>query len=229
MRSARPYLFLIIGLLAALLSSAQEPALLPEPGFDLSAELPIEDAVLKGRLDNGLTYFIRTNQKPENRAELWLVVNAGSVQEDDNQRGLAHFVEHMAFNGTRNFEKQELVNYLESIGMTFGPDINAFTSFDETVYNLTIPTDDDETVSTAFQILEDWAHGLAFEGEEIDKERGVVVEEWRLGRGAEARIRDKHLPVLFKGSRYAERLPIGERDILESAPHEALRRFYRDW
>ena len=229
MRSARPYLFLIIGLLAALLSSAQEPALRPEPGFDLSAELPIEDAVLKGRLDNGLTYFIRTNQKPENRAELWLVVNAGSVQEDDNQRGLAHFVEHMAFNGTRNFEKQELVNYLESIGMTFGPDINAFTSFDETVYNLTIPTDDDETVSTAFQILEDWAHGLAFEGEEIDKERGVVVEEWRLGRGAEARIRDKHLPVLFKGSRYAERLPIGEREILESAPHEALRRFYRDW
>ncbi len=229
MLSTRPYFFLIIGLLAAMLASAQEPALQPEPGFDLSAELPIEDAVLKGRLDNGLTYFIRTNQKPENRADLWLVVNAGSIQEDDDQQGLAHFVEHMAFNGTRNFEKQELVNYLESIGMTFGPDINAFTSFDETVYNLTIPTDDQETMATAFQILEDWAHGLAFDGEEIDKERGVVVEEWRLGRGAEARIRDKHFPVLFEGSRYAERLPIGKKEILESAPHEALRRFYHDW
>ncbi len=229
MRSARPYLLLTIGLLAACLTSAQEPALQPEPGLELSTVLSVEDAIVKGQLDNGLTYLIRTNQKPENRAELWLVVNAGSIQEDDDQQGLAHFVEHMAFNGTRNFAKQELVNYLESIGMTFGPDINAFTSFDETVYNLTIPTDDAETVATAFQILEDWAHGLAFEGEEIDKERGVVVEEWRLGRGAEARIRDKQFPVLFKGSRYAERLPIGKVEILESAPHEALRRFYRDW
>lgn len=229
MRSARPYLLLTIGLLAACLTSAQEPALQPEPGLELSTVLSVEDAIVKGQLDNGLTYLIRTNQKPENRAELWLVVNAGSIQEDDDQQGLAHFVEHMAFNGTRNFAKQELVNYLESIGMTFGPDINAFTSFDETVYNLTIPTDDAETVATAFQILEDWAHGLAFEGEEIDKERGVVVEEWRLGRGAEARIRDKQFPVLFEGSRYAERLPIGKVEILESAPHEALRRFYRDW
>jgi zinc protease len=229
MRSTRLYLFLTIGLLAAFLASAQEPAPQPEPGLELSTVLPVEDAIVKGQLDNGLTYLIRTNQKPENRAELWLVVNAGSIQEDDDQQGLAHFVEHMAFNGTRNFAKQELVNYLESIGMTFGPDINAFTSFDETVYNLTIPTDDAETVATAFQILEDWAHGLAFEGEEIDKERGVVVEEWRLGRGAEARIRDKQFPVLFEGSRYADRLPIGKVEILESAPHEALRRFYRDW
>ncbi len=229
MRSTRPYLLLSIGILAACLASAQEPALQPEPGLELSTVLSVEDAIVKGQLDNGLTYLIRTNQKPENRAELWLVVNAGSIQEDDDQQGLAHFVEHMAFNGTRNFAKQELVNYLESIGMTFGPDINAFTSFDETVYNLTIPTDDVETVATAFQILEDWAHGLAFEGEEIDKERGVVVEEWRLGRGAEARIRDKQFPVLFEGSRYAERLPIGKVEILESAPHEALRRFYRDW
>jgi len=229
MRSTRPYLLLTIGLLAALLASAQEPALQPEPGLELSTVLPVEDAIVKGQLDNGLTYLIRTNQKPENRAELWLVVNAGSIQEDDDQQGLAHFVEHMAFNGTRNFAKHDLVNYLESIGMTFGPDLNAFTSFDETVYNLTIPTDDDETVATAFQILEDWAHGLAFEGEEIDKERGVVVEEWRLGRGAEARIRDKQFPVLFEGSRYADRLPIGKVEILESAPHEALRRFYRDW
>ncbi len=229
MRTTRSLLLLIIGLLATVGASAQDPAPASEPGFDLSAKLPIDSDVLKGQLDNGLTYLIRANQKPENRAELWLVVNAGSIQEDDDQQGLAHFVEHMAFNGTRNFEKQELVDYLERIGMTFGPDINAFTSFDETVYNLTIPTDDDETVATAFQILEDWAHGLAFEDEEIDKERGVVIEEWRLGRGAQARVRDKQFPVLFKGSRYAERLPIGKKEILESAPHDVLRRFYRDW
>ena len=229
MRLHRPCILMILLLVAALTAVAQEPARQSESGIDLSAELPIDAAVVKGKLDNGLTYLIRANQKPENRAELWLVVNAGSVQEDDDQQGLAHFVEHMAFNGTRNFEKQDLVNYLESIGMTFGPDINAFTSFDETVYNLTIPTDDEETMATAFQILEDWAHGLAFEGEEIDKERGVVVEEWRLGRGAEARIRDQQLPVLFQGSRYAERLPIGKKEILESAPYEALRSFYRDW
>ena len=229
MRIPRLDLFLWIGLLTAFVATAQETATSPEPSIDLQAELPIEEAVRKGQLDNGLTFLIRTNQKPENRAELWLVVNAGSIQEDDDQQGLAHFVEHMAFNGTRNFEKQELVDYLESIGMTFGPDINAFTSFDETVYMLTIPTDDDETVATAFQILEDWAHGLAFDEEEIDKERGVVVEEWRLGRGAEARIRDKQFPILFKDSRYAERLPIGKKEILESAPYEALRRFYRDW
>jgi len=228
-RTTRSLLLLIIGLLATVGASAQEPAPSSEPGFDLSAKLPIDSDVLKGQLDNGLTYLIRANQKPENRAELWLVVNAGSIQEDDDQQGLAHFVEHMAFNGTRNFEKQELVDYLEHIGMTFGPDINAFTSFDETVYNLTIPTDDDETVATAFQILEDWAHGLAFDDEEIDKERGVVIEEWRLGRGAQARVRDKQFPVLFKGSRYAERLPIGKKEILESAPHDVLRRFYRDW
>ena len=229
MRTHRPYLLLILGILASFTALAQEPAIQPVPELDLSAELPIDEAVLKGQLDNGLTYLIRQNQKPENRAELWLVVNAGSIQENDDQQGLAHFVEHMAFNGTRNFEKQDLVNYLESIGMTFGPDINAFTSFDETVYNLTIPMDDEETVATAFQILEDWAHGLAFEDEEIDKERGVVVEEWRLGRGAEARIRDKQFPILFKGSRYAERLPIGKKEILEAAPYEALRSFYRDW
>jgi zinc protease len=191
--------------------------------------LPLDEAVVEGRLDNGFRYFIRENLKPEARAELWLAVNAGSMQEDEDQLGLAHFVEHLAFNGTRNFEKQELVDYLESIGMQFGPDVNAFTSFDETVYILKVPTDDETTLATAFQILEDWAHGLAFDEEEIDKERGVVIEEWRLGQGAESRIRDKQFPVLFKDSRYAERLPIGEVEILESAPYEAFRRFYRDW
>jgi zinc protease len=191
--------------------------------------LPVDPAVTIGTLENGLRFYIRENSRPEERAELRLVVNAGAVMEEDDQNGLAHLVEHMAFNGTANFEKQELVNYLESIGMEFGPSINAFTGQDETVYMLRVPTDDPEIVATAFQILEDWAHQLTFDPEEIDKERGVVIEEWRGGRGASARMRDKQFPVLFKDSRYAERLVIGTREILETFPHEALIRFYRDW
>ncbi len=206
----------------------QGPAEAPESRV-AEEELPLDPEVELGRLENGLTYYIRENSRPEERAEFWLAVNAGSMQEDDDQLGLAHFVEHMAFNGTSHFAKQELVDYLERIGMRFGPDINAFTSFDETVYMLKVPTDDPVTVEQAFQILEDWAHGLAFEDQEIDKERGVVIEEWRLGRGAQARIRDEQFPVLFKDSRYADRLPIGSREILESAPYEALRRFYHEW
>ncbi len=195
----------------------------------LEAEIPPTPAVRTGRFDNGLTYYVRRHGKPENRAELRLVVNAGSILEDDDQRGLAHFVEHMAFNGTENFEKQEIVDYLESIGLSFGPDLNAYTSFDETVYMLKIPTDDEDIVATAFQILEDWAHAVSFDGEEIDKERGVVVEEWRLGRGAGARLRERQLPVIFKDSRYVERMTIGDKETLETAPHDTLRRFYRDW
>jgi zinc protease len=193
------------------------------------APLPVDSRVTVGTLDNGLRYYIRTNKRPENRAELRLVVNAGSILEDDDQQGLAHLLEHMAFNGTANFEKQELVRYLESIGMSFGPDVNAYTSFDETVYMLQVPTDDPDILSTAFRILEDWAHLVTLDGEEIDKERGVVIEEWRLGRGANARIMDQQIPVLFQGSRYARRLPIGRVEVLETFPHEALRRFYQEW
>ncbi len=191
--------------------------------------IPSDPALRHGTLANGFTYYVRANKKPEHRAELRLLINAGSILEDDDQRGLAHFVEHMAFNGTKNFEKLELINYMERIGMRFGPDVNAYTSFDETVYMLEVPTDDEEIVATAFRILEDWAHQVTFEDEEIDKERGVVIEEWRQGRGAAGRIRDKHLPVTFHGSRYAERLTIGDKETLESAPYDALKRFYRDW
>lgn len=197
--------------------------------FELHDVLPVNPAVTTGTLDNGLTYYIRENQKPEKRAELRLAVKAGSVLEDDDQQGLAHFAEHMAFNGTKHFEKQELVDYLESIGMRFGPDLNASTSFDETIYMLQVPTDSVEIVEKAFQILEDWAHNVSYEDEEIDRERGVIIEEWRLGRGANARIRDKQLPVLLKDSRYAERLPIGKKEIIETFPHETMRQFYRDW
>ena len=157
------------------------------------------------------------------------MVDAGSVLEDENQQGLAHFAEHMAFNGTKNFAKQELVDYLELIGMRFGPDLNAYTSFDETVYMLTVPTDSAEVVHTAFQILEDWAHQISFEAEEIDKERGVVIEEWRLRRGAQQRMFDEQIPILLKDSRYAVRLVIGQKAVLDTFHHEDLRRFYRTW
>ena len=223
----------LIATLACSGGSRSAPETTPEPATPAAAAtpetIPLDPAVVHGKLDNGFTYYIRTNQKPEKRAELRLVVNAGSVLEDDDQRGLAHFVEHMAFNGTEHFGKQDLIDYLEGIGMDFGPEINAYTSFDETVYMLTIPTDVDEIVGTAFQILEDWAHLVSFEDEEIDKERGVVVEEWRLGRGAWGRIRDQQFPVTFHGSRYADRIVIGDREILETAPPDAVRRYYRDW
>ncbi len=191
--------------------------------------LPIDPVVTVGRLDNGLRYYIRANSQPRQRAELLLVVNAGSVLEDEDQRGLAHFIEHMAFNSTRNFPRQELVRYLESIGMQFGADVNAYTGFDETVYMLTVPTDSAVLLERAFVILEDWAHGQLFDPAEVDRERGVVTEEWRLGQGAGARLRDRIFPVLLRGSRYADRLPIGTRESLASFDPTALRRFYSDW
>jgi zinc protease len=207
----------------------QTPPAQTENEIPLDQKLAIDPALIHGQLDNGLRYFIRQNRRPENRAGLRLVVNAGSVLEDDDQLGLAHFVEHMAFNGTRHFAKQELVHFMESIGMRFGPELNAFTGFDETVYILEIPTENPEVVKTAFQILEDWAHGLSFDPAEIDKERGVIIEEWRLRRGAAARMQDKQFPILLQGSRYAQRLPIGEMKVIETFSHGALKRFYQDW
>ena len=198
--------------------------------------IPIDSAVKIGRLKNGLIYYIRKNQEPRNRAELRLVVNAGSVLENDNQLGLAHFTEHMAFNGTRHFQKNDLISFLEKSGVKFGADLNAHTNFDETVYQLSLPTDssrlkgDSSTLfEKGFLILEDWAHALSFNDQEIDKERGVVIEEWRLGRGANARFRDQYFPVIFKGSRYASRLPIGNKPSLDSFSHAALKQFYSDW
>jgi zinc protease len=196
---------------------------------DLSRPLPTDPAVTVGTLANGLRYYIRENHEPKQRAELRLVVRAGSVLEDDDQQGLAHFVEHMAFNGTSHFHKQELVDYLESVGMRMGADLNAGTSFDQTVYMLQIPTDTASVVQTAFQILEDWASTVSFDSVEIDKERGVVIEEWRLGRGADGRMQDKQFPIIFKGSKYADRLPIGKKETLESFKRPQLVRFYKDW
>jgi zinc protease len=218
--------------------AAQQPASTPLPqapapsgatSAALTATIPIDPQITTGRFANGLRYYIRKNKKPEQRAELRLVVNAGSILEERDQSGLAHFVEHMAFNGTKHFPKQETVKFLESIGMRFGPSVNAFTSFDETVYMLEVPTDKPDVLDKAFLILEDWAHNVSFDDAEIDKERGVITEEWRLRRGAGARMQDKQFPILFKGSRYAERLPIGDMEVVQSFKHERLKKFYEDW
>ena len=205
---------------------AQQPSGAPPA---MTQELPIDPKVRIGTLPNGIRYYIRQNEKPEKRAELRLVVNAGSVLEDDDQLGLAHFLEHTAFNGTTNFKKNELVNYLESIGVRFGADLNAYTGFDETVYILPVPTDSAHIVEKAFQILEDWAHGQLFDPTEITNERGIVVEEWRGRKGADDRMFQQWLPIALKDSRYARRLPIGTKESIETANAERLRRFYQDW
>ena len=196
---------------------------------DDSPALALDSAVRTGTLPNGLTYFIRKHEKPEKRVMLWLAVNAGSVLEDDDQRGLAHFVEHMAFNGTARFEKNTMTDFFERSGMEFGADVNAYTSFDETVYQLQVPTDDLALMKTGWDVLEDWATSVKFSSEEFEKERGVVVEEWRLGRGAGQRIFDKQFPVVLAGSKYAARKPIGDKTILETAPVERIKAFYKDW
>ncbi|MGH7460651.1 MAG: M16 family metallopeptidase, partial [Longimicrobiales bacterium] len=205
------------------------PALAQQTPVPLTQVLPVESRVTIGTLPNGLKYYIRQNAKPEKRAELRLVVKAGSILEDDDQLGLAHFLEHTAFNGTTNFKKNELVSYLQSIGVRFGADLNASTGFDETVYMLPIPTDSAHLVGKAFQILEDWAHGQLFDPTEVANERGVVVEEWRGRKGAGDRMLQKWLPVALKGSRYAQRLPIGTQESILAASPEKLRRFYQDW
>lgn len=195
----------------------------------LSAPLPVDPKVRVGTLPNGIRYYVRRNLKPEKRAELRLVVNAGSILETDQQLGLAHFIEHMAFNGTTHFAKNDLIKYLQSIGVKFGADLNASTGFDETVYILPIPTDTARIVEQAFTILEDWAHGQTLDSTEVANERGVVREEWRLGKGAGDRMLHQWLPIALKGSRYAERLPIGNVRSIMSASPSRLRAFYDSW
>ncbi|MCX6539591.1 MAG: insulinase family protein [Acidobacteria bacterium] len=222
----------LAGLSPAGRSLASAQATLPQ-GPALSAPLtqavPVDARITIGYLPNGLRYYIRANERPSQRAELRLVVNVGSVVEDSDQLGLAHFVEHMAFNGSEHFPKQDLIKFMESIGMRLGPGVNADTGFDETVYMLHVPTDNPEAMRKAFLFLADVAHSLSFDQTAIDKERGVIVEEWRQGRGADARMRDQQLPMLLRGSRYSERVPIGTRESIEGFKPEALKRFYADW
>ncbi len=196
---------------------------------DMKSQLPVDPDVVTGKLDNGLTYYIRNNHKPANKVELRLVVNAGSILENNDQLGLAHFMEHMNFNGTKNFQKNDLVSYLQSIGVQFGADLNAYTSFDQTVYILPIPTDKPGNLEKGFQIIEDWAHNALLTDKDIDDERGVVLEESRLGKGADDRMLKKYFPKLAEGSLYAERLPIGKDEILKSFKYETIRSFYHDW
>jgi zinc protease len=190
---------------------------------DFNAVLPLDPKLMKGKLANGLTYYIRENKKPEKKVELRLVVKVGSIVEDDDQQGLAHMTEHMAFNGTKNFKKNEIVSYLQSIGVEFGNDLNAFTSFDETVYILPIPTDQPSNLEKGFQILEDWAHQVTYYNEDINNERAIILEESRLGKSGEERMFKKIYPELFKGSHYANRLPIGVDSIIKNFNPDAIR------
>ena len=200
-----------------------------QPQFKLSDPIPTDPKVSKGVLSNGMTYYVRANSTPKNRADLYLVVKAGSVEEDDNQLGLAHFAEHLSFNGTKNFPKHELVNYLESIGMEFGPEINAYTGFDETVYMIKVPLDSAKFMDKGLQVIYDWACQVTDADDEIEKERGVIHEEWRGGRDADERMMQKWLPVFLHNSKYADRLPIGKMEIVDHFKPELLRKFRSDW
>jgi zinc protease len=218
--SLKQYLFLLPALVSFQLSFSQ---------FALTTKISADPQVKTGKLPNGLVYYIRKNSVPEKKVQLRLVVNAGSVLEDADQQGLAHMMEHMNFNGSTHFPKNELVDYLQSIGVQFGADLNAYTSFDETVYILPIPSDDPVKVDKGFTILEDWAGNALLDSVEINKERGVVLEESRLGKGAGERMSKKYFPKLFNGSKYAERLPIGKDDILSNFKPAVLKRFYQTW
>ena len=204
---------------------------LPSSGSaqDLAAPLPLDPAIRTGTLPNGLTFFIRRNAQPEKRVLLRLAVKAGSIDEADDQRGLAHLVEHMAFNGSAHFKSGELVKYLESIGSRFGADVNAYTSFDETVYMLEVPTDREGLLTRGFEALGDFAGGATLEDREIDRERGVVIEEWRGRQGAGTRMQGVQMEGLFGESRYVDRIPIGLPELLKTVPAQRVRDFYRDF
>lgn len=197
--------------------------------IDPAAKLPLDPKVKIGKLENGLTYYIRQNKKPDNKVELRLVLNAGAINEDDDQRGLAHMAEHMAFNGTTNFKKNEIVSFLQDIGVGFGNDLNAYTSFDETVYMLPIPVDKPGNLEKGFQVLEDWAHNVTYVDADIEGERSIILEESRLGKGANDRMFKKIYPQLFAGSKYGDRLPIGLDSIIKNFKYDVIRRYYKDW
>jgi len=202
-------------------SQAQQPVHKP---------LPVLKDVKIGKLSNGLTYYIQKNTEPAKRAVLYLVTNVGSLMEDDDQLGLAHFTEHMAFNGTRDFPKNDLIEYLQKAGVKFGADVNASTSFNETIFKLPLPTDNPEVFEKSFSILANWAGMVSFETDAIDRERGIIIEEGRSrGKDASERIQKQILPSLVNHSRYASRMPIGTEDILRNFKPERIKQFYKDW
>lgn len=215
--------------LLALFLSFSAPAQVASTQPAATTALPRDPAIRMGKLPNGFTYIIRKNIEPKARVQLYLANKVGSVLETDAQQGLAHFMEHMSFNGTRNFPKNALVDYLQKSGVRFGADLNAYTGFDETVYQLPLPTDDKTVLDNGFRIMRDWAQNALLDPEEIAKERGVVLEEKRLGKGAEERMQNQYLPLLLNGSRYAKRLPIGQEEVLKNFKPETIRSFYKDW
>ena len=192
--------------------------------------VPLDPAVKTGKLENGLTYYIRHNEWPEKRCDFYIAQRVGSMQEEDDQRGLAHFLEHMCFNGTTHFPGDALKQYLERIGVKFGENLNAYTSFDETVYNINnVNVETAGAIDSCLRILHDWSHDLLLEDTEIDKERGVIEEEWRMRRSAQMRLIEKALPVVCKDSKYAERMPLGTMEVVKNFPYETLRSYYRKW
>jgi zinc protease len=195
----------------------------------LDAPVPIDKAIRKGTLSNGLSYYIKKNTKPEKRMELRLVIKAGAINEDADQNGIAHFVEHMLFNGTTHFPKNKLIHDLEKIGVRFGADLNAYTSDDHTVYQLPIATDKPELINLGFQIVADWAGRAIFDPQEIDRERGVVLEEWRSNQGAGMRADKVHRQFFYYGSKLARHDVIGEARVIQKAPYPVISRFYQDW
>lgn len=196
----------------------------------LNAPVPVDQNVRYGKLENGLTYYIRKNTEPKQRAEFYIAQNVGAILEEDSQNGLAHFLEHMAFNGTKNFPGKGIINYFETVGVKFGYNINAFTSLDETVYNLSdVPTIREGIIDSALLVLHDWSHFISLLPEEIEAERGVIREEWRTGRNAERRMYKKLMPVIYKGSKYAERDVIGDINVINNFKHQELVDYYNKW
>ena len=212
---------LLLMLVVAFAAKAQQMQMPP---------IPLDPAVKMGKLENGLTYYIRHNEWPEKRCDFYIAQRVGSIQEDDDQRGLAHFLEHMCFNGTKHFPGDGLKQYLESIGVKFGENLNAYTAFDETVYNINnVNVEIAGAIDSCLLILHDWSHDLLLEDKEIDKERGVIEEEWRMRRSAQMRLIEEALPTIYKDSKYAFRMPIGTMEVVKNFPYETLRNYYRKW
>ena len=194
--------------------------------------IPVDDAVRIGKLDCGLTYYIRHNDYPEHRVNFYIAQRVGSIQEEESQRGLAHFLEHMAFNGSEHFngEGKGIIDYTRSLGVNFGGDLNAYTSIAETVYNINdVPSTRQSAIDSCLLILKDWSGGLLLTDEEIDKERGVIHEEWRLGQGPQMRMLERQLETLFPDSKYGKRLPIGLMSVVDNFAYQELRDYYHKW
>ena len=201
----------------------------PAKKSDLNAQVPLDKKIRYGKLDNGFTYYIRNNKKPENMIQFRLVSNAGSIMERDDQQGLAHFCEHMAFNGIKGYPGNAMIDKLQKHGVEFGRDINAYTSFDQTVYYVNMPADDEEMVKMGIEILDGWAGNILFDEKEIEEERGVIHEEWRGGVGHGDRLRKKTWPIMLKGSLYADRLPIGKEEVIMNFKRQSIVDFFNDW